>query len=1376
MSNDTPHKSPELKIDIINAFGADTSPNLLDPICYLTSKNIVIYPVGHHIQIRDLSSTDETKINNVQFIYLESDSEKITAMNVSPEKNVLVLCENSTRGYCTISVYYLAKIFFDTVTIYKPKRKIFTNKFYNFTSCSFTQEGNLICAVCKETETHKAKCVVYNVQKFQPAKLNLATPTVVFDVDERVRKISIYKRILCATGKDTLSFWYLYENAVKEIKSTMSQAKHYIDHRWIEGKKLPQIIIITNDNELFVLEGSLERENKLYNKNTVIDETNVLTKINKFIIKQHLLNIFNSTDVNSTVVNVFTNGAVVGNNKGDLLIYEAVVKSHKGATTFIQHEQPSKHKVNKINNNSNNNQSQSFSSGIERTFIPVRLIERKFQSEVTGISFNTTDSQMVVSFKSNEIAYANIENLFEKLDNKLYEIPFNIVCNGFHSGEITAMEISAQRPIIITASQQDKTIRVWNYITGHSEYCKLVLTETNDYKANNLDILCLALHPNGYYVCISDGEMLWFFHLCYKELRFYGTDRPGPSEQKKAGCRLLKFSNGGHILAAISGRHVHLIQTITRETIKSISTDHNQDISDVIFSDNDMYVYTIGNEGFIYQINLFTFSVEKLISKYIHYTSGSYFLSTNYDDGRTNTSSLIACGLGSTDTSNLAQLDFIPAFLPTEESTIKQSEIITLDKNVIALCSIKSKKYDIIGIAGGTDKGSIILYPYPALTHKHWDEVFSHFGKVNKLIYNKETNLLFSCGADGNVFVYGVYEYNDGDNVFFDNRITNVNQLNTVLDEGLGENVLYPIYALSKFDELEKEKHELHVAHKDKIEMLERQNKQMLKDLENEILSKKQQEIQALKEQMLTLEIQNKETIEQYEQRLQKQIEDYRKKLNEQNNLAQDRIKSLEDELYSQQVELARTKKANALDLKQKTREYQFRFNQLQKEITDQVKQLEKEKDTISKTLHDLQIEKEQNLKSADREYELERNVLLHKQEQKNDEYEFEIENKHYEIIRLKDQKKKLEETLSNKDRDNRTLCEKIDALQNLITVLKQSNEQKDMEKENLVKRLTEIEKYVQEKEKMGAFTNKLKNELFRRNVRLNVQCNNYERENREFEHHNKKMAKAISNTVIEVKKMANEKKNLNIKVDGLKGETENLRHKLNLLQANFDEVLLKIYESFQSGNKNEIFRCVCEIYRIYLSDEFLDKMNKKKLIVDIREELEKQIDSLQNSIHQEQKNKMKLDDYNNKYKENKINENSNLLNNCARLKIKNFDLGREVSNLKGMNRALNKKIYNLKQELNFPKLHKSNSVSNFNEMEVVNLIKTNYLNMNSANGNQESSNMLNAEEYTQEQHGHNSNNNVTQSVKDTKTLTSFLPAGSLMTIKHLGPVPNKKI
>ena len=152
-------------------------------------------------------------------------------------------------------------------------------------------------------------------------------------------------------------------------------------------------------------------------------------------------------------------------------------------------------------------------------------------------------------------------------------------------------------------------------------------------------------------------------------------------------------------------------------------------------------------------------------------------------------------------------------------------------------------------------------------------------------------------------------------------------------------------------------------------------------------------------------------------------------------------------------------------------------------------------------------------------------------------------------------------------------------------------------------------------------------------------------------------MEKSINNTVVQVKNIEREKQQLKIMIEGLKSENENMRHKANLIQSNFDDVLLKIYESFQSNNKNQIFRCISEIYRIYLTDDFLHKMNKKKLNVDIREELEKQIDALQNSISQEIKNQDKVDQYQNLYKEKKIAENSSLLGNCTRLRMKNNDL-----------------------------------------------------------------------------------------------------------------------
>ena len=40
---------------------------------------------------------------------------------------------------------------------------------------------------------------------------------------------------------------------------------------------------------------------------------------------------------------------------------------------------------------------------------------------------------------------------------------------GFHQGEISHMDTCIQRPIIVTLSKTDSTIRVWNYDTGNCE-------------------------------------------------------------------------------------------------------------------------------------------------------------------------------------------------------------------------------------------------------------------------------------------------------------------------------------------------------------------------------------------------------------------------------------------------------------------------------------------------------------------------------------------------------------------------------------------------------------------------------------------------------------------------------------------------------------------------------------------------------------------------------------------------------------------------------------------------------------------------------------------------------------------------------------------
>lgn len=1339
----------ELKLDIINAIGADTNTPYKNPVSYITKNRYILYPVGHHILIRDITTNDPSRHNNINFIYLEKESARVTSLSVSQDKSIFILCEETNVQSSTISLYFLGKINFENVTIYKPKRKIITNKYSNLKSCSFTSEGNLICAIGTEIATKKTKGLIYNVQKFQPFKLNLTTPSVEFDLSDKVEKITFYKRIICTSGNFNINFWSVFENATKEIKNNLSQAKHYIDHSWVDGTKYPTLLAVTTENELFVVEAAFEKGNKLYNKH-ILDES-FYANFDKFIIKQTFVNIFNNNNSFATVVCAITGGVIVGNNIGDLVIFEKL---------------RTKEEMNNQKSSINSNSSRSDESNFSNFYQPLRIIERRKESGVTGISLSLSEDQMVVSYETNEIVYVELNSIFTKLKNKLFDLTFNILSEGFHSGAITAMEISPQRPIILTASNFDKTIRVWNYITGHSEYCKIVFTESNDYKVNDINILSMAMHPNGYYIAISDGEMIWFFHLCYKELRFYGTDRPGPSEQKKSHCSLIKFSNGGHILAVVAGRTIHFLHSISRETIKSIVTEHSQEITDIFFSDMDRYLYTVGRDGYIYQINLFTFSKEKLIAKYVNYTSGSFYSQTD------EISSVVACGLVSADKHSITHIDFIPSVIPSEDTVIKKSEITKIADKVDTLCAIKSKKYDIIGIATGTEDGRVILYSHNVDEPKsRWDSIQSHQGRITKMIYNKDTNLLFSSGEDGNVFVYGIYEYIDGENFLFDNRIVNINQLNTVLDEGLGENVLFPLLDLGKIGELEREKKEMTLSFKEKEEVLVKENEKKIKNIESSLTMKKEKEVNELKEKIMTLELKIKETVKQYEERLTRQVEEDRKKFNEQNKLSQERIKSLEEELYEKENDYQLLEQTSQAELTRQGREYQIKFKKLQQDLKSKVREIESQKENLQKNLDDLHKEKEINLIRIDEEHELERNVLLHEQEKKVDDYEFELENQHYEIIRLKDHKKKIEEDLSNKEKDIKVLNDKIDSMQNLISVLKDSIEKKDSEKEKLVNRITEVERMLQEKEKLGAFTNKLKNELYRKNVEITAKYKSAESENEFFISSTKKMEKSINNTVVQVKNVEREKQQLKIMIEGLKSENENMRHKANLIQSNFDDVLLKIYESFQSNNKNQIFRCISEIYRIYLTDDFLHKMNKKKLNVDIREELEKQIDALQNNISQEIKNQDKVDQYQNLYKEKKIEENSSILGNCTRLRMKNNELYKEVKNLKGINRALQKKIFNIKQEMTLPKLTKNNSALNLHsdlgieENEIINLIKDNYT-KNTVENNKNRNSTLDVFNLASQ-----SNNSVITQLNNLSRLRGKkekLPPGSLMTIRHL--------
>jgi WD40 repeat protein len=125
---------------------------------------------------------------------------------------------------------------------------------------------------------------------------------------------------------------------------------------------------------------------------------------------------------------------------------------------------------------------------------------------------------------NNDIALLYLNEIIPQISDIIKEttekeINFEYLYKGFHSKAITGMDICQQRPLFATCSNEDSTIRVWNY---KSFGCKLlrmfyfkIKTET---EADN-PLITLAFHPTGYYLAVGCVDKLRLFHVLNNELR-----------------------------------------------------------------------------------------------------------------------------------------------------------------------------------------------------------------------------------------------------------------------------------------------------------------------------------------------------------------------------------------------------------------------------------------------------------------------------------------------------------------------------------------------------------------------------------------------------------------------------------------------------------------------------------------------------------------------------------------------------------------------------------------------------------------------------------------------------------------------------------------
>ena len=1277
----------QLRMDILKAFGADLNTNTRDNILFVNKA--LLYPCGKHLALRDLSirGENDSHKNEQLFIFLENDIKEINCLNVSKD-SYLLLVTSENNDHSEINIYNLSKISFSSFTIFKPRRKIMSSEYIKYIYACFTQDGNNLCAL-GENKAGNIQLVIYDIQAFKKFKIDNYTPKFTVDLPRGANKISfLNNKIFCISGKNCLSFWILYENNCKEFKSTVNLAKNYVDHCWISDPKCPLLGVITDTNDLIIY-------NAVFFKNNLsINEEDINQPIERFAIKQTLNNIFNITTVKENYINSqkiksnefnlictrlksYDDGIIIGSNKGNILFIEKLPNGD---------------------------------------YLPIRFSFKEKESSITGICLEYfNELLLVIGFNSNEIAYLSMKEILSNIKNPDYNLELNLICDGFHKGAISCMDVSLQRPIIITCSREDKTIRVWNYLTGHCENCKIVLEEKEDSKEKEINFLSIAIHPNGYYVAISDSEMIRFFHLCYKELRFFNNDQVG-NEQSKPNCNIIKFSNGGHLLAAVSERKIYVIRSFSREILRIFNTPHKGNIISIYFHDEDSFIYSCGTDGIIVQYNLFNFDIVKLTNKLNTYKDSiicrNYTKINKFKQKIAQINNIVSIGYTPTGDYMISNLKFEGA--KTEEMSQVKYTYGKIDEHGISCCHIHTKRYEIQSVAVGTITGKVCLYSKKIdyeLNEKDnninlsndrnnnnnqniniakFDSVISHNSKVNFLFFSRDTNLLFSAGEDGNIFIYAIYEYPDGDIAAFDeNRLVSIGQLNSILDEGLGDNVLMSLNEINSNEEKMRNKEEEIAKLKKTAEESNKLFEKQISNKEEEMNSQRESEIEELTKKIEEMRNQRNNLINNYEKKIEEILQEHRKKFNERE--ANSNLKF--EELHKQISELKdlNKKMKNEYDqkLKDDNNNQLIKFKELEYFLKKNVDDLNKKNEKLEKNIEEEKINEFKKMRLIENEHEYELKLKNEKFSEIMRQNQREIEEKINIISKLNEKIVKLEKTISGNESSIKNYKDENQYLNEAVKKYRAKLDERELEKDQLTKKLNELEENYQEKSKLENFSNQLKNELYKKNYELSAKFKKEVASREELRDTSKTLEKQLEDTINLL--INREKEILRNKqiIDEYREKLENSRKDTVVAQKEFNGLLKSIYDAFQTNDKKNILIAIKDIYKNFVLDNSKKFYEAGKININVRIELEKQIEHLQNELDYKkevsiQKGQAQVIEY-----RKKMEENAKLIEEMTKIKKLNSEMSNQIKNLKYKNATLSQTIERFKNTKKYRFLEK---------------------------------------------------------------------------------------
>ena len=162
----------------------------------------------------------------------------------------------------------------------------------------------------------------------------------------------------------------------------------------------------------------------------------------------------------------------------------------------------------------------------------------------------------------------------------------------------------------------------------------------------------------------------------------------------------------------------------------------------------------------------------------------------------------------------------------------------------------------------------------------------------------------------------------------------------------------------------------------------------------------------------------------------------------------------------------------------------------------------------------------------------------------------------------------------------------------------------KEMEKKDLENKLKESEESLQEKSKLAGFSSKLKNELYVKNVEIMSKFNKQKHENAELKKLSKNTEKQLDDNIRLLNDKKEEVNKRELQLEEYINKYEKEKNNVKKLEKDMDNLLQKIYDTFQTGDKNIIIKEIRKIYNMYLSND----QEKKNRFVKIKYKYKRRI------------------------------------------------------------------------------------------------------------------------------------------------------------------------